>query len=88
VSNFTDQVRDGMLQQSGDPVAAQQVALQSLENLRTQQALSPLLLRLFPRLRDPCRYSCLSGPPDETLGDRKRGAHSGGVVRCLSILKY
>jgi DHA2 family multidrug resistance protein len=40
VTTFTDQVRDGVLQQAGDPVAAQQVALQSLENLRSQQALA------------------------------------------------
>jgi MFS transporter, DHA2 family, multidrug resistance protein len=36
--SFTDQARALFLQQSGDPVAAQQLALQALENLREQQA--------------------------------------------------
>jgi DHA2 family multidrug resistance protein len=38
VQSFTDQARAMFLQQSGDPVAAQQLALQTLDNLRAQQA--------------------------------------------------
>ena len=38
VQSFTDQARAMFLEQSGDPVAAQQLALQALANLREQQA--------------------------------------------------
>jgi len=38
VTSFLDQARALFLQQTGDPVAAQQLAAQSLENLRQQQA--------------------------------------------------
>ncbi len=38
VSAFFDQAQSGLLQQTGDPVAAQQIALQTLDNLRQQQA--------------------------------------------------
>jgi DHA2 family multidrug resistance protein len=38
VISFLDQARAVFLQQSGDPVAAQQLAGQALENLRQQQA--------------------------------------------------
>jgi len=38
VNSFLDQARALFLQQTGDPVAAQQLALQALENLRQQQA--------------------------------------------------
>src|SRR5262245_42819155 len=38
VAYFLDQARAPFLQQTGDPVAAQQLATQALENLRQQQA--------------------------------------------------
>jgi DHA2 family multidrug resistance protein len=38
VQSFTDQARAMFLEQSGDPVAAQQLALQVLDNVREQQA--------------------------------------------------
>jgi DHA2 family multidrug resistance protein len=38
VNSYIAQVQPGFLQQTGDPVAAQQMALQSLENLREQQS--------------------------------------------------
>jgi DHA2 family multidrug resistance protein len=38
VNSYLDQVQPGLLQQTGDPVAAKQMALQSLANLREQQA--------------------------------------------------
>jgi MFS transporter, DHA2 family, multidrug resistance protein len=38
VQSFTDQARAMFLEQSGDPVASQQLALQALSNLREQQA--------------------------------------------------
>jgi MFS transporter, DHA2 family, multidrug resistance protein len=38
VNSYVAQVQPGYLQQTGDPVAAQQMAWQSLENLREQQA--------------------------------------------------
>jgi DHA2 family multidrug resistance protein len=38
VASFFDQARALFLQQTGDPVAAQQLAAQALENLRQQQA--------------------------------------------------
>jgi MFS transporter, DHA2 family, multidrug resistance protein len=38
VNSFLDQARALFLQQTGDPVAAQQLAWQALENLRQQQA--------------------------------------------------
>ncbi|MBV8746828.1 MAG: MFS transporter, partial [Xanthobacteraceae bacterium] len=38
VQSFTDQARAMFLEQSGDPVAAQQLALQALDNVRDQQA--------------------------------------------------
>ena len=40
VNSYITQIKPGFLQQTGDPVAAQQMALQSLENLRDQQALA------------------------------------------------
>jgi DHA2 family multidrug resistance protein len=38
VVSFLDRAHAAFLQQTGDPVAAQQLALQALENLRRQQA--------------------------------------------------
>ena len=38
VTSFLEQARGAFLQQTGDPLAAQQLALQALENLRQQQA--------------------------------------------------
>jgi DHA2 family multidrug resistance protein len=38
VASFLEQARRAFLQQTGDPVAAQQLAWQALENLRQQQA--------------------------------------------------
>jgi DHA2 family multidrug resistance protein len=40
LTTFTDQARAGFLQQTGDPVAARQMALQAVENLRTHHALA------------------------------------------------
>jgi DHA2 family multidrug resistance protein len=40
VASFLDQARGAFLQQTGDPVAAQHLAWQALENLRQQQASS------------------------------------------------
>jgi DHA2 family multidrug resistance protein len=40
VNSFLEQARGAFLQQTGDPVAAQQLASQALENLRQQQASS------------------------------------------------
>jgi len=40
VNSYIQQAQPAYLQQTGDPVGAQQVALQSLENLRDQQALA------------------------------------------------
>jgi MFS transporter, DHA2 family, multidrug resistance protein len=40
VNSYVAQTQPGFLQQTGDPAAAQQMALQSLENLRDQQALA------------------------------------------------
>ncbi len=38
VNSYLSQVQPGFLQQTGDPVAAHQMALQSLDNLRQQQS--------------------------------------------------
>jgi DHA2 family multidrug resistance protein len=38
VNSYVQQAQSGLLQQTGDPAAAQQMALQSLDNLRQQQA--------------------------------------------------
>ncbi len=40
VHSYLNRVQPGFLQRSGDPVAAHQMALQSLDNLRQQQALA------------------------------------------------
>jgi len=40
VNSYLDQAQAAFLQQTGDPAASQQMALQSLENLREQQASS------------------------------------------------
>jgi DHA2 family multidrug resistance protein len=40
VTSFLGQAQGAFLQQTGDPVAAQQLASQTLENLRQQQASS------------------------------------------------
>jgi DHA2 family multidrug resistance protein len=40
VNSFLEQAQPAYLQQTGDPVGAQQMALQSLADLRDQQALA------------------------------------------------
>ena len=45
--SFLEQAKETFLQQSGDPVAAQQAALQTLENLRQQQASSLAYFDVF-----------------------------------------
>jgi len=47
VTSFLEQARGVFLQQTGDPVAAQQLALQTLENLRQQQASSLAYFDVF-----------------------------------------
>jgi DHA2 family multidrug resistance protein len=47
VTSFFDQARGVFLQQTGDPVAAQQLAEQALENLRQQQASSLAYFDVF-----------------------------------------
>ncbi|MBV8576239.1 MAG: DHA2 family efflux MFS transporter permease subunit [Acetobacteraceae bacterium] len=47
VVSFLDQARAIFLQQTGDPAAAQQLALQALENLRQQQASSLAYFDVF-----------------------------------------
>ena len=47
VTSFFDQARGVLLQQTGDPVAAQQLAEQALENLRQQQASSLAYFDVF-----------------------------------------
>jgi DHA2 family multidrug resistance protein len=47
VVSFLDQARGVFLQQTGDPVAAQQLAWQALENLRQQQASSLAYFDVF-----------------------------------------
>ncbi len=47
VGSFLGQARQTFLQQNGDPSAAQQLALQALENLRQQQALSLAYFDVF-----------------------------------------
>jgi DHA2 family multidrug resistance protein len=47
VVSFLDQAKGVFLQQTGDPVAAQQLALQTLENLRQQQASSLAYFDVF-----------------------------------------
>jgi MFS transporter, DHA2 family, multidrug resistance protein len=47
VQHFLDQAQATFLQQTGDPVAAQQLAWQALENLRQQQASSLAYFDLF-----------------------------------------
>ena len=45
--SFLDQARAAFLQQTGDPVAAQQLAGQALENLRQQQASALAYFEVF-----------------------------------------
>ena len=47
VVSFLDQARGVFLQQTGDPFAAQQLATQTLENLRQQQASSLAYFDVF-----------------------------------------
>jgi DHA2 family multidrug resistance protein len=47
VASFLEQARGTFLQQTGDPVAAQQLAWQALENLRQQQASSLAYFDVF-----------------------------------------
>ena len=79
VNSFLQQGQAFFFQQTGDPAASQQMALQALENLREQQAASlayfddfwlfgVLALALVPLVL-----------AHETLGGRKGGAHWSGV---------
>jgi MFS transporter, DHA2 family, multidrug resistance protein len=47
VTSFLDQARALFVQQTGDPAAAQQLAAQTLENLRQQQASSLAYFDVF-----------------------------------------
>jgi len=53
VASFLDQARALFLQQTGDPVAAQQLAWQALENLRQQQASALAYFDVFWLLAAP-----------------------------------
>jgi len=77
VVSFLDQARAAFLQQTGDPTAAQQLALQTLENLRQQQASSLAYFDVFLLLA----VVTLVLAPVVLLMKRsvaEKGAHIGG----------
>ena len=65
-ASFLDQARAAFLQQTGDPVASQQLAWQALENLRQQQASSPAYFDIFWMMADV--RGCVLGIAYETFG--------------------
>jgi DHA2 family multidrug resistance protein len=77
VVSFLEQARGVFLQQVGDPVAAQQLAWQALENLRQQQAAALAYFDVFWLLS----VVTLALTPVALLMKRsvvQKGAHIGG----------
>jgi MFS transporter, DHA2 family, multidrug resistance protein len=77
VASFLEQVRGAFLQQTGDPVAAQQLAWQALESLRQQQASALAYFDVFLMLA----VVTLALVPVVLMMKRsvaRKGAHIGG----------
>ena len=77
VASFLEQARGAFLQQTGDPVAAQQLAWQALENLRQQQASALAYFDVFLMLA----VVTLALVPVVLMMKRsvaRKGAHIGG----------
>ena len=77
VVSFLERARGVFLQQTGDPVAAQQLAWQALENLRQQQASALAYFDVFLMLA----VVTLAMVPVVLLMKRsvaQKGAHIGG----------
>jgi MFS transporter, DHA2 family, multidrug resistance protein len=68
VQSFTDQARAMFLEQSGDPVASQQLGLQALDNVRQQQASALAYFRLLLGVRHDHACARATCPADEALG--------------------
>ena len=79
VNSFLQQGRAFFFQQTGDPAASQQMALQSLDEPPPAAGRFTGLLRRLLALRRPRAGPGPSRPPHEALGGRKGGAHRSGV---------
>ena len=79
VNSFLEQGQAFFFQQTGDPAASQQMALQALANLRQQQAASLAYFDDFWLFAVLALALGPSGVPHEALGGREGGAHRSGV---------
>jgi hypothetical protein len=70
VQEFLGKGRDVFMQRTGDSVLSKQLSLQSLDELRQQQAVSRLFRRLLA-VRRPDAGTCRPCAADETLGGRE-----------------
>ena len=75
VNSYFDQAQLRFLQQTGDPAAAHQMALQSLEDLREQQASSLSYFDAFLIFRSARSRVGIPCPAYETLRRSKRSSH-------------
>jgi hypothetical protein len=78
---FVEQARRGFSQQTGDPVAAQQLAWQALKSLRQQQASAFCLLRCLFDVDRGDAGAGTRGASDETLGGPEIRPHRWRMSR-------
>ncbi len=81
VNSFLEQAQAFFFQQTGDPAASQQMALQSLANLRQQQASSLAYFDVFWLCGRPGAGARAPGAAHEALGGREGRPHRGGIDR-------
>ena len=79
VSSFLEQAQAFFFQQTGDAPGSQQMALQTLADLREQQAASLAYFDVFFVCGRPGGGARVPGAADETLGGRKGRPTSGGI---------
>jgi hypothetical protein len=80
VHSYLGKVQQGFLQQRGDLAAAHRMALQSLEDLREQQASALAYFDAFLIFAVVAMILNLSGSPDEALRRRKRRSSCCGIA--------
>ena len=81
VQTFAEQTQAAFLQQTGDPAGSQQMALQTLENLREQQSVSLAYFDTFWLMAMLCAGARPTRPLDETLRRRKGRRHRRRLSR-------
>ena len=86
VQSFLEQGQAFFLQRTGDPARSQQLTVQTLDDLRQQQAASLAFFDVFWLCAVLCLRARPSGAADEALGGREGRAHRGGVARRVRVV--